>query len=51
MLVLIGDADDWKGKYGQLISELFAVGTEISPKERLTDGYAEQTDLDGLFSG
>lgn len=37
MLILIGDADDWKGKYGQLISELFAVGTEISAKEKVAD--------------
>ena len=35
MLVLIGDEDDWKGRGGQLISELFAVSTEISEKENL----------------
>lgn len=37
MLVLIGDAEDWKGKPGQLISELFAVGTEISAKEKVVE--------------
>ena len=37
MLILIGDADDWKGKNGQLISQLFAVGTEISAKEQLIE--------------
>lgn len=42
MLVLIGDADDWKGKNGQMISELFAVGTEISEKERIAEMVMEQ---------
>ncbi len=37
MLIIIGDAEDWKGKPGQLISELFAVGKEISDKERIVD--------------
>ena len=37
MLVIIGDAEDWKGKSGQLISELFAVGTEISTKEKVVE--------------
>ena len=35
MLVLVGDAEDWKGKTGQLLSELFAVGKEIEPKEKI----------------
>ena len=35
MLVLVGDAEDWKGRPGQLISELFAVGTEIDTKEKI----------------
>lgn len=35
MLVLVGDAEDWKGRSGQLISELFAVGTEIDAKEKI----------------
>lgn len=50
ILVLVGDAEDWKGKPGYLISELFAVGTEISPKERLADSLYQQEDTDGLFS-
>ncbi len=37
MLILVGDADDWKGKNGQLISELFAVGTEIGTKKQLIE--------------
>ena len=37
MLILIGDADDWKCKPGQLISELFAVGEEISAKEQIVE--------------
>lgn len=35
MLVIVGDAEDWKGKTGQLVSELFAVGTEIDPQEKI----------------
>ena len=37
MLVIIGDAEDWKGKPNQLISELFAVGTEIFPEEIISE--------------
>lgn len=37
MLVLIGDAEDWKGKNGQMISELFAIGTEISENENIVE--------------
>lgn len=37
MLVLIGDAEDWKGKSGQMISELFAIGTEISENENIVE--------------
>ena len=37
MLILVGDAEDWKGKNGQLISELFAVGTEIGTKDQLIE--------------
>ena len=36
MLVIIGDAEDWKKRNGQLISELFSVGKETSPKEKLS---------------
>ncbi len=50
MLVLIGDAGDWKGKPGQLISELFAVGKEITPQEHLVQNLYVQTDSDGLFN-
>ncbi len=37
MLILVGDAEDWKGRNGQLISELFAVGKEIEAKEKLIE--------------
>ena len=37
MLILVGDADNWKGKPGQLISELFAVGKEIPERERVAE--------------
>ena len=50
MLVLIGDAEDWKGKPGQLISELFAVGTEIVPEERLSESLRLDSGPDE-FSG
>lgn len=36
-LILVGDVDDWKGKNGQLISELLEVGTEISSVERIVE--------------
>ena len=37
MLVLIGDADDWKNRQGQLISDLFRVAEEVSPDIRFED--------------
>ena len=46
VLVIIGDAEDWKGKPGQLISELFAVGTEITPRERIAQSLQKQLDMD-----
>lgn len=46
MLILVGDAEDWKGKPGQLISELFAMGTEITPQERLVQSLQRQAGWD-----
>ena len=37
MLVLVGDAEDWRGRPGQLISELFFVASEIGPKENVVE--------------
>ena len=42
MLVLIGDAEDWRGKNGQLISELFAVGTEIPENEKVVESLQKK---------
>ena len=33
MLILVGDADDWKGRSGQLISDLFRVAKEADPEK------------------
>lgn len=41
MLVLIGDAESWKGRPGQLISELFAVGQEITQKECIAESVLQ----------
>ena len=49
MLVLIGDAEDWKGKPGQLISELFSVGTEIDAKAKII-GMIEGHDSSGDYA-
>jgi len=46
MLILIGDAESWRKKNGQIISELFAVGTEISEKEPVADALLRQGDTD-----
>ncbi len=49
MLVLVGDAEDWKGKPGQLISELFAVGTEITPRERIVETLQRQIEIEDIL--
>ena len=46
MLVLIGDVENWKGRPGQLISELFAVGTEITPRERIAESLQKQMNME-----
>lgn len=46
MLILIGDAEDWKWKSGQLISELFAVGREITEKEKVVEILRRQESSD-----
>lgn len=53
MLILIGDAEDWKGKNGQLISELFAVGREITEKEKVVEMLRRQeaSDEDAPWMG
>ena len=41
-LILIGDADSWKGQNGQMISELFAVGTEIPENEKVVESLQKK---------
>ena len=47
MLILIGDAESWKGKYGQMISDLFAVGMEITEKEPVAEMMQKKAGTDG----
>lgn len=42
MLILVGDAEDWKGHNEQMISELFAIGREISPNEKIVKTLQER---------
>ena len=46
MLILIGDADDWKPRNGQLIADLFRVAEEVSPEINFDD-YLGETEEGG----
>ena len=47
MLILVGDADDWKNRDGQLIADLFRVADEADPEIRFEDYIGESEKEEG----
>ena len=47
MLILVGDADDWKNRNGQLIADLFRVAEEVDPEIRFEDYIGEPETEEG----